>query len=138
MHEVPSNNSTDMTGKGGRLKFVKTDMLAVVEGLVEEEVSEEVSVDNKAASVEALAVVVADSAVVAEGMEAPDTAVEVDMVVAQVVLPEDMVVVVVVVTAHLLQNPRLPTHSPTTQLLEVSAVKSSTFATCLGLPATKT
>ena len=138
MHEVRFNNSTGTTGKGGLLKFAKTDMLAVVEGLVEEEVSEAVSVHKEEASVEALAVLVAGSAVAAEDMEA-DTAVEVDMVVAQVLLPEDMVVaVVVVVMVHLLRNLRLRILSPTTQLLEVSAVKPSTFATCLGLPATKT
>ena len=138
MHEVLSNNSTDTTGKGGLLKFVKTVMLAVVEVLEEEEVSEAVSVHKEAASVEALVVVVVDSAVVAEGMEA-DTVVEVDMVVVQVVLPEDMVVVVAaVVMVHLLRNLRLQIRSPTTQLLEGSAVKPSTFATCHGLPAMKT
>ena len=138
-HEVLSNNSTDTTGKGEPLKFVKIDMLAVVEGLVEEEVSEVVSEHKEEASVEGLAVVVADSVVVVEGTEAA-TAVEVDTVAAQVVLPEHMagVVVVVEAMAHQLRNPRLPIHSQTTQLLEVSAVKPSTFAICLGLPATKT
>ena len=138
MHKVPSNNSTDTIGKVGHLKFVKTGMLVVVEALAEEEAFEAVSVHKEEASVEALAVVVADSAVVAEDMEA-DTVVEVDMVVAQVVLPEDMVAVVAaVVMAHLLRNLRLPIRSPTTQLREVSVVKPSTFETCLGLPATKT